>query len=90
MSRIAEAATSAKLAMATGAGTMASGFASFVGMIPDDIGKAVSFIGGILSIVMIQYWRKNTKKLEIETQLLQLQFETAQREAAQKRRSDDV
>lgn len=69
---------------------MASGFASFVGMIPDDIGKAVSFIGGILSIVMIQYWRKNTKKLDLETKILQLEFEAAQREANRKRRATDA
>ena len=90
MSRIAEAATSAKLAMTTGVGTMASGFATFIGMIPDDIGKLVSLVGGVLSIVMIQYWRKNTKKLDLETQILQLQYEAAQREIGQKRRAEDV
>lgn len=90
MSRIAEAAASAKVAGVTAAGTIASGFASFVGMIPDDIGKGVSLIGGILSIVMIQYWRKNTKKLELETKILQLEFEAAQREANKKRRAADA
>lgn len=90
MSRFADAAIGAKTAGVTALATMASGFASFVGMIPDDIGKAVSLIGGILSIVMIQYWRKNTKKLDVETQLLQLQLETARREADKKRRADDV
>ncbi len=90
MSRIIDAAVGAKTAGATALATTASGFASFVGMIPEDIGKAVSLIGGILSIVMIQYWRKNTKKLDVETQLLQLQLETARREADKKRRANDV
>lgn len=90
MSRIAEAAASAKVAGVTAAGTIASGFASFVGMIPDDIGKGVSLIGGILSLVMIQYWRKNTKKLDLETQILQLQLDIAQREANKKRRVSDA
>jgi hypothetical protein len=90
LSRIAETVTGVKVAGATAAGTMASGFASFVGWIPDDIGKAVSLIGGILSIVMIQYWRKNTKKLELETKILQLEFEAAQREATKKRRVSDA
>ena len=90
MSRIAEAEASAKVAGVTAAGTIASGFASFVGMIPDDIGKGVSLIGGILSLVMIQYWRKNTKKLDLETQILQLQLDIAQREANKKRRVSDA
>jgi hypothetical protein len=90
LSRIAEAAASAKVAGVTAAGTIASGFASFVGMIPDDIGKGVSLIGGILSLVMIQYWRKNTKKLDLETQILQLQLDIAQREANKKRRVSDA
>lgn len=90
MSRFADAAIGAKTAGVTAFATMASGFASFVGMIPDDIGKAVSLVGGILSIVMIQYWRKNTKKLDVETQLLQLQLETARREADKKRRASDA
>ena len=89
MNRIAEAATGVKAAGVTAAGTMASGFASFVGLIPDDIGKAVSLIGGVLSIVMIQYWRKNTKKLDLETKILELEFEAAQREANRKRRATD-
>jgi hypothetical protein len=74
----------------TAAGTVASGFASFVGMIPDDIGKGVSLVGGILSLVMINYWRKNTKKIELETRILQLEFEAAQREADKKRRATDA
>ena len=90
MSRIAEVAASAKVAGVTAAGTVASGFASFVGMIPDDIGKGVSLIGGVLSLVMIQYWRKNTKKLDLETKILQLEFEAAQREANRKRRATDA
>lgn len=90
MSRIAEVAASAKVAGVTAAGTIASGFASFVGMIPDDIGKGVSLIGGVLSLVMIQYWRKNTKKLDLETQILQLQLDIAQREALKKRRATDA
>jgi hypothetical protein len=90
LSRIAEAEASAKVAGVTAAGTIASGFASFVGMIPDDIGKGVSLIGGILSLVMIQYWRKNTKKLDLETQILQLQLDIAQREANKKRRVSDA
>lgn len=90
MSRIAEVAASAKVAGVTAAGTIASGFASFVGMIPDDIGKGVSLIGGVLSLVMIQYWRKNTKKIDLETKILQLQFESALREADHKRRAEDV
>ena len=89
MSRLIDAAASAKVAGATALGTVASGFASFVGMIPDDIGKGVSLVGGILSIVMIQYWRKNTKKLDLETKILQLQLEAAQREANHKRRATD-
>jgi hypothetical protein len=90
LSRIAEVAASAKVAGVTAAGTVASGFASFVGMIPDDIGKGVSLIGGVLSLVMIQYWRKNTKKLDLETKILQLEFEAAQREANRKRRATDA
>ena len=90
MSRIAEVASSAKLAGVTAAGTIASGFASFVAMIPDDIGQGVSLIGGVLSLVMIQYWRKNTKKLDLETQILQLQLDIAQREALKKRRATDA
>lgn len=90
MNRIADAVTGAKAAGVTALGTMASGFASFVGLIPDDIGKGVSLVGGILSIVMIQYWRKNTKKLELETKILQLEFEAAQREAIKKRRVSDA
>ena len=90
MSRIAEVAASAKVALVTAMGTVASGFASFVGMIPDDIGKGISLIGGVLSLVMIQYWRKNTKKIDLETKILQLQFEYALREADRKRRAEDV
>ena len=90
MSRIAEVAASAKVALVTAMGTVASGFASFVGMIPDDIGKGVSLIGGVLSLVMIQYWRKNTKKIDLETKILQLQLESALREADHKRRAEDV
>ena len=90
MNRIVEAVTGVKIAGATAAGTIASGFASFVGLIPDDIGKAVSVIGGLLSLVMIQYWRKNTKKIDLETKILQLQFESALREAEQKRRASDA
>ena len=89
MNRIVEAVTGVKIAGATAVGTIASGFASFVGLIPDDIGKAVSVIGGLLSLVMIQYWRKNTKKIDLETKILQLQFESALREAEQKRRASD-
>ena len=89
MNRIAETVTGVKAAGVTAAGTMASGFASFVGLIPDDIGKAVSLVGGVLSLVMIQYWRKNTKKLDLETKILQLEFEAAQREANKKRRVTD-
>lgn len=90
MNRIADAVTGAKAAGVTALGTMASGFASFVGLIPDDIGKGVSLVGGILSIVMIQYWRKNTKKIDLETKILQLELEAAQREADRKRRSTDA
>ena len=90
MSRIAEVAASAKVALVTAMGTVASGFASFVGMIPGDIGKGISLIGGVLSLVMIQYWRKNTKKIDLETKILQLQLESALREAGHKRRAEDV
>ena len=90
MNRIVDAVMSVKAAGVTAAGTVASGFASFVGLIPDDIGKGVSLIGGLLSLVMIQYWRKNTKKLDLETKILQLQFEAALREAEQKRRASDA
>lgn len=89
MNRITDTVTGVKAAGVTAAGTMASGFASFVGLIPDDIGKAVSLIGGVLSLVMIQYWRKNTKKLDLETKILQLEYDLAQREALKKRRATD-
>lgn len=90
MTRIADTVTGVKAAGVTAAGTIASGFASFVGIIPDDIGKAVSLIGGMLSIVMIQYWRKNTKKLELETKILQLQFDLAHRRALKNAEADDA
>lgn len=82
--------SSVNAAVGTAAGTIASGFASFVGLIPDDIGKLVSLIGGMLSIVMINYWRKNSMKLDIENKILQLQFEEAQHKAEQRRRKSDV
>ncbi len=85
MNRIIESATSAKAAVGTAAGTVASGFVSFVGLIPDDIGKIASLIGGILSIVMIQYWRENRKKVrqdillgETELKIKQLQLKRLQ------------
>jgi hypothetical protein len=83
-------AANAKASGAIAAGTITSGFASFVGLIPEDIGKAVSLVGGILSLVMIQYWRRNTKKLEIETQILMIQLEREMREAAHQRRATDI
>ena len=61
---------SVKTAVGTAAATMASGFASFVGLIPDDIGKVVSVIGGALSVVMMKYWMIQTKKAKVELQIL--------------------
>ena len=88
---------SVNAAVGTAAGTIASGFASFVGLIPDDIGKLVSLIGGMLSIVMINYWRKNSLNVEknniktdLENEILQLQLEEARYKAAQRRRKSDV
>lgn len=78
MSRLLEGAANVKVIATTTAttaiGTVASGFAQFVGIIPDDIGKMVSVIGGLLSIVMIQYWRANKRKVIADTRLIEMQL----------------
>lgn len=87
---------SAKAAAGNAAATMASGIAYAIDLIPDDIGKAVSLIGGVLSLVMIQYWRNNNQKVSLEKQkliienkILDLQLDAAQIEAEKKRRATD-
>jgi len=96
MKSIADIALSAKFAASSAAATMVSGFSYFIGLIPDDIGKLASLLGSILTIVMLGYWRAQTeerksskKKIDVETSILQLQLEAAQREANHKRRATD-
>jgi len=89
MKSIADIALSAKFAASTAAATMASGFAYFVGLIPDDIGKFASLLGAILTIVMLGYWRAQTKKVELENKILHLQLVAAERDANHLRRATD-
>jgi hypothetical protein len=78
LSRFFEGATGIKAAAGTAVGTIASGFASFVGLIPDDVGKIVSLIGGILSLVMIQYWRANHRKVLQDIKLGETEYKIKQ------------
>jgi hypothetical protein len=96
VSRLAEAATSLKAGLATALGTIFSGFTTFVGWIPDDIGKVVSLVGGILSIVLIQYWHTNRQKViqdmklsEVELKIKLHELNRLEQEASQRRRKDD-
>lgn len=68
-----EIALSAKTAAVTASGTVASGLAQFLGFIPDEIGKLATLLGICLTIVMLGYWRTQSKKAQIELELLILQ-----------------
>lgn len=73
MRSLGEIALSAKTAVVTASGTAASGLAQFLGLIPDEIGKLATLLGICLTIVMLGYWRTQSKKAQIELELLILQ-----------------
>lgn len=73
MKSLGDIAVSAKAALATAGGTVASGLAQLLGLIPDEIGKLATLLGICLSIVMIGYWRAQTKKTQVETERTELE-----------------
>jgi hypothetical protein len=72
-----ESAVSVKFALSTAMGTMASGFAYFIGLIPDDIGKFASLLGALLTVVMLGYWRAQTRKANTESINVAMQTQKA-------------
>lgn len=70
MRSAAEIALSAKTSAVTAVGTLASGFSTVVGLIPEDIGKLACLLSLVLTCVMIRYWSTQTKKSQIELELL--------------------
>jgi len=74
MKSFVEIAASVKFAMSTAVATMASGFAYFIGLIPNDIGKMASLLGAMLTVVMIGYWLEQKKKARLESAILEEQL----------------
>jgi hypothetical protein len=70
MRSFGDIALSFKASVATAGGTVASGLAQFLGLIPEEIGKLSALLGLCLSIVMISYWRAQTKKTNLESELI--------------------
>lgn len=82
MKSLFELAASVKFALSTAMATMASGFAYFIGLIPDDIGKFASLLGGLLTIVMLGYWRAQTRKTNNESLNVAMQTQKTALEVA--------
>lgn len=74
MRSFVEVAASVKFALSTAVATMASGFAYFIGLIPNDIGKLASLLGAMLTVVMIGYWLEQKKKARLESEILEEQL----------------
>lgn len=65
---------SAKTVVLTVVGTILSGLITVLELIPEDIGKLVTLIGGLIGIVTLQYWRRQNKKADLEIKLKQLEI----------------
>lgn len=89
MSRVAELLGNVKASATIAATTFASGLSTVVGLIPEDIGKLASFVGLILTIIMINYWRKNSILKDIEIQHAMLSYDADRRYHA-RRAIDDT
>lgn len=76
-----------KASLTLAGATFASGLSTVVGLIPEDIGKLASFVGLILTIIMINYWRKNNILKDIEIEHARLSLEADRRTHA--RRTED-
>jgi hypothetical protein len=63
-------AVSVKSFLTIALATIASGFAQFIQAIPDDIGKLASLLGAILTIATLIYVRAQTRKVNLECDLL--------------------
>jgi uncharacterized membrane protein YfcA len=94
MRHFAELASGAKLTAVTAAGTVASGVAQVIGLIPDDIGKLATLIGVVLSIVMIRYWRaENARKQaqhEIDMEFRLIDIESRKMELEENRKKQAI
>ena len=87
MNRVTEVLGSLKASTAVAATTTASGLSTVLGWIPEDIGKLASFAGIILTMIMINYWRKNSILKDIEIEHARLSLEADRRTHA--RRTED-
>ena len=73
--------TNFKVAIGVVAGTISAGVSTLLELIPDDIGKLASFVGIILSLVLIAVHITVFRKHIIELEML--------KEEQRKRRSDE-
>lgn len=69
MNRLAEALGSIKASATLAGATFASGLSTVVGLIPEEIGKLASFVGLILTLIMINYWRRKQMNESIQSSL---------------------
>jgi len=69
LNRLADALGSIKASATLAGATFASGLSTVVGLIPQDIGKLASFVGLILTLIMINYWRKKQTNESIQSRL---------------------
>ena len=89
MNHIRDLLGNIKAAATIAATTTASGLSTVVGWIPEDIGKLASFVGIILTIIMINYWRKNSILKDIEIEHARLSLDADRRTHA-RRTVDEV
>lgn len=67
-----------------------SGLAQLLNLIPADIGKISVVLGIILAFYYIQVQRKTLAEKKIDVRLKELVLEKAEREAANRRRKEDL
>ena len=61
-----EFVASAKGAATVALATVASGVIQFIGLIPDEIGKLATLAGIALTVVMLKYWRVQTRNAKLD------------------------
>lgn len=72
MGMVSDVLTSPKLAGSVSLGTTATGAATWLSWIPDDIGKLATVVGIALSLVLITYW---INKIRTEYKMDKLKYE---------------
>lgn len=72
MGMVSDIVTSPKLASSVSLGTTATGAATWLAWIPNDIGKLATVVGIALSLVLIAYW---VNKIRTEYKMDKLKYE---------------